>query len=175
MLTIYAGTSGEELAACDAHRGRDEARRRRHVPAEVARARAQMKAGLLMGLESPSNRAERLARMVQIWGRVPPIEETVARIDAVTRGRSCGLCREQAAQGRRGAGALRPGCGVRRALAELQEVGRPDAAARRRLRIETERLTLRPPLHSDFRPGPRCAQKAAISSPRGSPPGPPTI
>jgi predicted Zn-dependent peptidase len=30
--------------------------------AEVARARAQMKAGMLMGLESPSNRAERLAR-----------------------------------------------------------------------------------------------------------------
>ena len=39
--------------------------------AEVARARAQMKAGLLMGLESPSNRAERLARMLSIWGRVP--------------------------------------------------------------------------------------------------------
>ena len=43
-----------------------------------------MKAGLLMGLESPSSRAERMARMIQIWGKVPPIEETVARIDAVT-------------------------------------------------------------------------------------------
>ncbi len=51
---------------------------------EVARARAQMKAGMLMGLESPSNRAERLARLVQIWGTVPSLEETVARIDAVT-------------------------------------------------------------------------------------------
>ena len=39
-----------------------------------------------MGLESPSNRAERLARLVQIWGRVPPLEETVAMIDAVTTG-----------------------------------------------------------------------------------------
>ncbi|NCW04510.1 MAG: insulinase family protein [Rhodobacteraceae bacterium] len=47
------------------------------------RARAQMKAGLLMGLESASNRAERLARMVQIWGKIPNLEETVARIDAV--------------------------------------------------------------------------------------------
>ena len=45
-----------------------------------------MKAGLLMGLESPSSRAERLARLVQIWGRVPPLEETVAKIDAVTTG-----------------------------------------------------------------------------------------
>jgi predicted Zn-dependent peptidase len=51
--------------------------------AELDRARAQMKAGMLMGLESASNRAERLARMVQIWGTVPNLEETVARIDAV--------------------------------------------------------------------------------------------
>jgi predicted Zn-dependent peptidase len=43
-----------------------------------------MKAGMLMGLESPSNRAERLARMLSIWGRVPGVEETVAKIDAVT-------------------------------------------------------------------------------------------
>ena len=55
-------------------------------PAEVARARAQMKAGLLMGLESPSNRAERLARLMQIWDRIPPLEETIERIDAVTTG-----------------------------------------------------------------------------------------
>ena len=55
-------------------------------PAEVARARAQMKAGLLMGLESPSARAERLARLVSIWGRVPDLAETVERIDAVTTG-----------------------------------------------------------------------------------------
>jgi predicted Zn-dependent peptidase len=54
--------------------------------AEVARARAQMKAGLLMGLESPSNRAERLARLIQIWDRIPPLEETIAQIDAVTTG-----------------------------------------------------------------------------------------
>ena len=37
-----------------------------------------------MGLESPSNRAERLARLIQIWDRVPPLEDTIARIDAVT-------------------------------------------------------------------------------------------
>ena len=54
--------------------------------AEVARARAQMKAGLLMGLESPSNRAERLARLLSIWGRIPTLDETIDRIDAVTTG-----------------------------------------------------------------------------------------
>jgi predicted Zn-dependent peptidase len=52
---------------------------------EVARARAQMKAGLLMGLESPSARAERLARLLAVFDRVPPLEETVERIEAVDR------------------------------------------------------------------------------------------
>ena len=53
--------------------------------AEVARARAQMKAGLLMGLESPSSRAERMARNLAIWGRVPGLDEVAERIDAVSR------------------------------------------------------------------------------------------
>ena len=39
-----------------------------------------------MGLESPSNRCERLARLMQIWDRIPPLEETIAKIDAVTTG-----------------------------------------------------------------------------------------
>ncbi|MGR3762087.1 M16 family metallopeptidase [Roseobacteraceae bacterium NS-SX3] len=83
--TIYAGTSGEQLAELagitidEMKRAADDMN-----DAEVERARAQMKAGMLMGLESPSNRAERLARLVQIWGKVPALEETVARIDAVT-------------------------------------------------------------------------------------------
>ncbi len=85
MTTIYAGTSGEELGAL-AELTIDEMKRAADdlSAAELERARAQMKAGLLMGLESPSSRAERMARMVQIWGHVPPIEDTVARIDAVT-------------------------------------------------------------------------------------------
>jgi predicted Zn-dependent peptidase len=87
MTTIYAGTSGEEVSDL-AHLTIDEMKRAADdmTPAEVARARAQMKAGLLMGLESPSSRTERLARMVQIWGEVPPLEETVSRIDSVTTG-----------------------------------------------------------------------------------------
>ncbi|MFK7746147.1 MAG: M16 family metallopeptidase [Roseobacter sp.] len=87
MTTIYAGTSAEQLPQL-AEITIDEMKRAVDdmSPAEVARARAQMKAGLLMGLESPSNRAERLARLIQIWDRVPPLEETVAMIDAVTTG-----------------------------------------------------------------------------------------
>lgn len=85
MTTIYAGTSAEQIHEL-AHVTVDELKRSadQMSEAEVARARAQMKAGLLMGLESPSARAERLARLVAIWGRVPPLEETVAQIDAVS-------------------------------------------------------------------------------------------
>ena len=87
MTTIYAGTSGDEVGDL-ANITIDEMKRAAAdmTPEEVARARAQMKAGLLMGLESPSSRAERLARMIQIWGKVPPIEDTVARINSVTTG-----------------------------------------------------------------------------------------
>ena len=85
MLTIYAGTSGEELPEL-VGLTLDELKRSAEdmTEAELARARAQMKAGLLMGLESPSARAERLARLVAVWNRVPPLEETVAQIEAVT-------------------------------------------------------------------------------------------
>jgi hypothetical protein len=134
--------------------------------AEVARARAQMKAGLLMGLESPSNRAERLARLVQIWDRVPPLEETVARIDAVTTGDV--RAHAEACSPPRPAALALYGPSAR-ALAAMQGAAAPpDAAAKRKLRIETERLTLRPPLHSDFAPGRRCGAKPRFPDPVGA-------
>ncbi|KQB12831.1 insulinase family protein [Rhodobacter capsulatus] len=85
MITIYAGTSGEEVAdLCGLTI--DELKRAAEdmTEAEVARARAQMKAGMLMGLESPSSRAERMARNLAIWGRVPGLEEVSTLIDGVT-------------------------------------------------------------------------------------------
>ena len=84
QITVYAGTSQEEigeligLTVDELKRVADDM-----SDAEVARARAQLKAGMLMGLESPSNRNERNARLLTIWGRVPEVEEVVARIDAV--------------------------------------------------------------------------------------------
>jgi len=51
---------------------------------EIARAKAQMKAGLLMALESSGARAEQLARQMLAYGRPIPVEEIVARVDAVT-------------------------------------------------------------------------------------------
>ncbi|PWG17855.1 M16 family metallopeptidase [Salibaculum griseiflavum] len=87
MMTVYAGTSAAQLGDL-ANLTIDQMKKAAEDMSaeEVARARAQMKAGLLMGLESPSNRAERLARMLSIWGKVPSIDETTRRIDAVTTG-----------------------------------------------------------------------------------------
>jgi predicted Zn-dependent peptidase len=52
--------------------------------AELDRARAQAKAGLLMGLESVAARTDHLARQIQIHGRIVPPSETLAGLDAVT-------------------------------------------------------------------------------------------
>jgi len=84
ITTVYAGTGGDEVRGL-AELVADELKRAAEdlTEAETARARAQMKAGLLMGLESPSGRCERLARSLMIWGRVPTLEETAAKIEAV--------------------------------------------------------------------------------------------
>ena len=52
--------------------------------AELDRARAQVKAGLLMSLESTGSRCEQIARQLQIFGRIVPTSETVAKLTAVT-------------------------------------------------------------------------------------------
>jgi predicted Zn-dependent peptidase len=52
--------------------------------AEIARAKAQMRAGMLMALESSGARAEQLARQIIVHGRPVPMDEIVAKIDAVT-------------------------------------------------------------------------------------------
>ncbi len=85
MLTIYSGTSGADIRDLT-NVTVDELRRSADDMSEeeVARARAQMKAGMLMGLESASSRCERLARMTAIWDRVPPLDEIIGKIDAVT-------------------------------------------------------------------------------------------
>ncbi|MGB3690558.1 MAG: pitrilysin family protein, partial [Jannaschia helgolandensis] len=84
MLTVYAGTGAEDVGDL-ARLTIDELKRSAEdmTEVEVARARAQMKSGMLMGLESPSSRAERLARVVAVWDRVPPLSEAIEKIDAV--------------------------------------------------------------------------------------------
>jgi predicted Zn-dependent peptidase len=51
---------------------------------EVTRAKAQLKAGLLMSLESSGARAEQMARHLLVHGRLLTPDELVARVDDVT-------------------------------------------------------------------------------------------
>ncbi len=50
---------------------------------EIARARAQIKAGILMSLESTSSRSEQLARQMMVFKRPLIVEDVIARVDAV--------------------------------------------------------------------------------------------
>jgi len=51
--------------------------------AEVDRAKAMMKVSLLAALESSGARAHQIAHQILVYGRPIPLEELVARIDAV--------------------------------------------------------------------------------------------
>ena len=50
---------------------------------ELARAKAQLRAGLLMTLENPASRAGQLARQLQLFGRVIPADELIERTNAI--------------------------------------------------------------------------------------------
>ncbi len=84
MAGVYAGTGPDrlrELAPVITHEMQAMASGVRAD--EVARARAQLKAGLLMGLESPSARCEQMARHLLIHNRLLPNAELVEKIDSV--------------------------------------------------------------------------------------------
>jgi predicted Zn-dependent peptidase len=53
-------------------------------PAELDRARAQLKAGLLMGLEACAGQADWIGRTILAFGRAVPVAEVEAAIDAVS-------------------------------------------------------------------------------------------
>ena len=51
---------------------------------ELSRARAQMEAGLLMSLETAQGRADQMARSIEVFGRILPLEEILAQIRDVS-------------------------------------------------------------------------------------------
>ena len=85
LFGIYAGTGEDEAAELVPVALEELARVQLDAnETEVRRARTQLKASLLMSLESTGSRCEQLARQIQVFGRVIPTAETVAKIDAVT-------------------------------------------------------------------------------------------
>ena len=84
LFGIYAGTAESDLAelvpvmADEICRLGDDA-----GAEETARAKAQLKAGLLMGMESSSARVEQIARQQMIFGRILSVDEITSQVDAV--------------------------------------------------------------------------------------------
>jgi predicted Zn-dependent peptidase len=91
---------------------------------EINRSKAQMKAGLLMALESSGARAEQLARQMMIYGRPIPLEEIVAKIEAVTVESARAAGRALIGRSRPGIAVLGPGRGLERAAVIAESLGR---------------------------------------------------
>jgi predicted Zn-dependent peptidase len=84
LFGIYAGTGEKNLRELTPLVFDEIAGVAKSVaPEELARAKAQLKADVLMSLESTSARAEQIARQLTIYGRILPPAEVTALIDAV--------------------------------------------------------------------------------------------
>jgi len=126
MFGLYAGTDASDLnelmrvavdqtatIAADLTEG------------EVSRAKAQMKAGLLMALESSGARAEQIARQMIAYGRPIPLEEIVAKVEAVTVESARAAGSALIARNRPAIAALGPGTGLESAVAIVESLTRP--------------------------------------------------
>jgi len=85
LFSIYAGTSGAMVpdltsVICDELTGVSATL----SESEVARAKTQMRAGILMSMESTSARCAQAARHTLVYGAPEPLEVTLARIEAIT-------------------------------------------------------------------------------------------
>jgi len=86
LFGIHAATGPEvmgkliDVVGEQLNRAADE----KPTEAELARSKAQLKAGLLMGLESSSARAEQMARQLLLFDRLIGTAELVDRIESVT-------------------------------------------------------------------------------------------
>ncbi|MGQ0741759.1 MAG: M16 family metallopeptidase [Alphaproteobacteria bacterium] len=84
VIGVYAGTSERdagEIAPIVA--GEMSAMASSATEKEVSRARAQIKASLLVALEAPHLRCEQMTGQLFVFGRILSLEELIARIDAV--------------------------------------------------------------------------------------------
>ena len=110
---------------------------------------------MLMGWRAPRRAPSGWHGRSAIWGRVPDIDETVAKIDAVTPERLREFRRGPRRAGRTGPGAARAGRRMRPIAPRSQGGWRPEARGMLRFRratapaIETQRLVLRLPEMGD--------------------------
>ena len=85
VIGIYAGTGANEAVGISALVAGEMQELARSANAEeIARAKAQLRSGLLMGLERPSARTELIASHLLAYGRVVPISEIREKLEAVS-------------------------------------------------------------------------------------------
>jgi predicted Zn-dependent peptidase len=125
MFGLYAGTDASDLPELMRVVVAEIANASETITeVEIARAKAQMKAGLLMALESSGARAEQLARHMLAWGRPMPLSELVAKIEAVTVESARAAGRALIARGRPAIAALGPGTGLESAASIVESLVR---------------------------------------------------
>lgn len=84
LMTIYAGTGGEKLPELMPVLADELGKLCGRVDEdELQRARAQLKVGLVMSLESSGARIEQLGRQMLLFGRPLDIDEVLAAVDRV--------------------------------------------------------------------------------------------
>ncbi len=84
IVAIYTGTGEAEAGQiAPVVAGEMAALAANPTEAEIARAKAQLKSGLLMGLERPSSRAEQIAGQMFSHGRVLSVAEQTAKLEEV--------------------------------------------------------------------------------------------
>jgi predicted Zn-dependent peptidase len=125
VLGVYAGTDASDLpelmrVVVDEIGNAAETL----TEAEIMRSKAQMKAGLLMALESSGARAEQLARQMMIYGRPIPLEEIVAKIESVTVESARAAGAALIGRSRPAIAVLGPGRGLERAAVIAESLGR---------------------------------------------------
>jgi predicted Zn-dependent peptidase len=128
MFGLYAGTDATDLPELMRVVVDEIANAAQTIQeAEIARVKAQMKASLLMALESSGARTEQLARQMFAWGRPIPLDELVARIEAVTVESTRAAGRALLARGRPAIAALGPGPGLESAATIAESLFRQAA------------------------------------------------
>ena len=84
VFGVYAGTGEAEVAELVPLVCAEMAKSGDGIDVEeVRRARAQLRAGILMARESPSSRCEQLAQQLLVYGRPLAMDEVIARVEAV--------------------------------------------------------------------------------------------
>ena len=86
LFSIYAGTGPEQTeelvkVLCEEIKKISE----NIADEEITRAKAQLKAGLLMGLESPGSRCVQRARQILVYGKPLETQEIIDKVESVDR------------------------------------------------------------------------------------------